>query len=314
MATPLQATTLDFDAAKLISIYGEIERRKSAESDLRPRLNAVLQTTLDVGEILKLFFEQIQVAVNVGGMTYTQNAYTVNVEIGETHPHSCSYRLQTKEDYLGELIFYRNRGFNQRDTRMLELLISTLVYPLRNALRYQEAVRSALTDPLTGAGNRIALENVIGREIELAIRSNKAFSILLIDVDRFKSINDNYGHSAGDLVLKSVVKAIKATSRLTDMAFRYGGEEFVVVMNHTDAKGAQIIAERLRAAIAGLSCIYDNSEIPVTVSIGTATWTLNESREHLFNRADIALYTAKHNGRNLVCVSETLQQMDVVAS
>lgn len=314
MATPLQATTLDFDTTKLISIYGEIERRKSAESDLRPRLNAVLQTTLDVGEIMRLFFEQIQVAVQVDGIAYTQNAFTVNIEIGESHPHSCSYRLQTKEDYLGELIFYRKRPFVQRDTRMLELLISALVYPLRNALRYQEAVRSALTDPLTGAGNRIALENVMGREFELAVRNNKPFSVMLIDIDRFKSINDNYGHSAGDLVLKSIVKSIKSTSRLTDMAFRYGGEEFVVVMNNTDAKGAQIIAERLRAAIAGLSCIYDNSEIPVTVSIGTATWTMNESREHLFNRADTALYAAKHNGRNQVCVSENLQQLEVLAS
>ena len=180
------------------------------------------------------------------------------------------------------------------------------MYPLRNGIRYQEAIRSALTDPLTGAGNRICLDNVLAREFELASRYQQPLSILMIDIDYFKRVNDTFGHAAGDKVLKTVAETLRVTSRCADMAFRYGGEEFVLLLNKTDLAGARIIAERLRSTIAGLSCIYENSEIPITISIGIAEVREGETRDNLLKRADDALYKAKHSGRNQVQVATSV--------
>ena len=120
----------------------------------------------------------------------------------------------------------------------------------------------------------------------------------MIDLDYFKKVNDNYGHAAGDYVLKSVVRSLQATSRTADMTFRFGGEEFVVLLNKTDVAGACITAERLRATIADLSFNFEGTNIPVTISLGAATLRSGESKEALLGRADKALYRSKSKGRN----------------
>lgn len=310
MATPMTARILDFDPGELVSAYGDTPRfnkdiTSRATAQHLARLNAVLQTSIDLPEILRLFNEEISRSVAITGLTFEHKASHYEYALGEINGHSTSYRLQTKEDYLGELTFYRNsQRFEEKELVFLERLIASLVYPLRNGLRYQEAIRSALTDGLTGAGNRISLENVMSRELDLAARYHQPLSILMLDLDHFKSINDSYGHAAGDQVLKSVAQTIRATSRCADMTFRFGGEEFVVLLNKTDAEGATITAERLRSTIAGLSCIYDKNDIPVTISVGIAVFGGNETKEELLSRADKALYIAKANGRNQIIMAE----------
>lgn len=311
MATSMTARILDFDTTKLVNAYGETTRRRSDSIPPRvtaqhlARLSAVLQTTLDLGELLQLFFAEVSRSVAVSGISYEHKAYRCEHNLGDPSGHSTSYRLQTKDDYLGELTFYRlKERFQDKELAFLENLISCLVYPLRNGLRYQQAIRSALTDPLTGTGNRINMENVLDREYELAQRYHQSLSVLILDLDHFKAINDNHGHAAGDQVLKTVAQTLRATSRCADTTFRYGGEEFVILLNKTDANGARISAERLRATIAGLSCIYDSREIPITVSIGAATLRSGESKESFLKRADMALYTAKQNGRNQVVLAD----------
>lgn len=310
MATPMTARILDFDPGELVSAYGDSPRfnkdiNSRATTQHLARLNAVLQTSIDLPEILRLFNEEVSRSIAITGLTFEHKASHYEYALGEVSGHSTSYRLQTKEDYLGELTFYRNsQRFEDKELVFLERLIASLVYPLRNGLRYQEAIRSALTDGLTGAGNRISLENVMSRELDLAARYHQPLSILILDLDHFKSINDTYGHAAGDQVLKSVAQTIRATSRCADMTFRFGGEEFVVLLNKTDSEGASITAERLRSTIAGLSCIYDKKDIPVTISIGIAVFDGYESKENLLARADKALYIAKANGRNQIIMAK----------
>lgn len=317
MATPMTARILDFDTSKLTSAYG---RSPSKKTDSRPsvsrlitHLSTVLQTSIELAEIIHIFNDEVTQLIPFDGIAYQHQACRYDYSVGKTNGHSTSYRLQTPDDYLGELSFHRKSArFSETELETLERLITSLIYPLRNGLRYQEAVKSALTDALTGAGNRISMENVMAREFDLASRYHQPLSILMLDLDYFKEVNDQYGHAAGDYVLKAVVHSLQAASRCADMTFRYGGEEFVVLLNKTDITGAQITAERLRSTISGLSFHFENNNIPVTISIGGATLRVGETKEELLNRADKALYQSKERGRN--CITHANEMHDRTAA
>ncbi|MCG8311806.1 MAG: GGDEF domain-containing protein [Pseudomonadales bacterium] len=310
MSRAMTATILDFDTHELMGVYSnknKVAFPKEKQAALHAaRLNAVLQTTIELSEILQIYYQEISSLLKIEGLSYEHKANNYVFVLGNNGGHSSHYVLQTKEDYLGELSFHRTtEKFSKQELKLIEDLIASLVYPLRNGLRYQEAIRSALTDALTGAGNRICLDNVLAREFELSQRYQQPLSILMLDIDFFKKVNDNFGHAAGDKVLRIVADTIKSTSRCADMTFRYGGEEFVVLLNKTDLPGAMISAERLRATIAGLSCIYENQEIPITISVGVATLNNGEPKEQLLKRADEALYRAKQSGRNQIKAAQT---------
>jgi diguanylate cyclase (GGDEF)-like protein len=219
--------------------------------------------------------------------------------------HHCDYRLTTDEGYLGEIIFNRGKRFSETERTKLEITLGALIYPLRNALHYQSALHLALLDPLTHLGNRAALDNALRRELQLAERHQYEFSMLMIDVDHFKLINDRYGHSRGDEVLQEIARTIESVCRETDISFRYGGEEFVVLLRKTSESGACIIGERLRKEISKIVIQQNADSIQPTVSIGISTRVSNQ-KEHinqLFDRADKALYQAKQTGRDCVVSS-----------
>jgi diguanylate cyclase (GGDEF)-like protein len=159
---------------------------------------------------------------------------------------------------------------------------------------------ASLTDSLTGAGNRIALDNALDREINLASRFKQPLSILVMDIDKFKYVNDTYGHSAGDAVLKRFVAIINKINRNTDLTFRYGGDEIVVLLNRTNVDGALVIAERLRKAFDALEFQFGDDLIHTTMSIGVTAFTEQDTADTMFTRADKALYLIKSDGGNKV--------------
>jgi diguanylate cyclase (GGDEF)-like protein len=180
---------------------------------------------------------------------------------------------------------------------------------LLNQLRMIELL--SLLDQLTSIPNRRGLDNRMDMEWIRAIRENTSLSFLLMDVDNFKSYNDNFGHQQGDRVLQSVAKTIaQSLSRPGDYAARWGGEEFAVLLPNTDLSGALIIAEKIRNNISsmGISCM-DGEETKVTISIGVNTkipQRANSLTEFIAD-ADKALYRAKENGKNRVCQAADLQ-------
>ncbi len=274
----------------------------------RVRLSQALQMSLDPAEVLHMFYKHIQAAVSVSGVLFKSSVQNTDLKIGRECMHHCDYRLTTDEGYLGEIIFSRSKRFGENELIALEFLLSSLIYPLRNALRYQSAMRLALLDPLTLLGNRAALDTALRRELQLAERHQNDLSLLMIDADFFKRINDDYGHHRGDLVLCAIAKGIESVCRSSDIIFRYGGEEFVVVLGKTNIEGAKIIAERIRQHIEQTHISHNGTLIGTTVSIGIATRRSGQ-KEHindLFDRADSALYQAKANGRNCVVSSDDL--------
>jgi two-component system cell cycle response regulator len=161
----------------------------------------------------------------------------------------------------------------------------------------------AITDGLTGLHNRRYMESHLETLAEQAAQRSKPLALMMLDIDFFKSINDNHGHDAGDDVLREFAVRIRKSIRGIDLACRYGGEEFVIVMPETDVHVAGMVAERLRRAIAGEPFAIDkgSKRIEVTISIGLSTLeTKGEPIADVLKRADVALYRAKNDGRNRV--------------
>lgn len=158
--------------------------------------------------------------------------------------------------------------------------------------------KRAREDGLTGLLNRQASFDMLDYALERCKRYQETLSVLMLDVDFFKQINDTYGHMTGDKVLKAVSGAIKQSIRTVDIAGRYGGEEFIVLLPNIDTEGAVVVAERLRSAIQQLK--FEVAEMEITASLGVASYIDNDDTEFLVNRADLALYKSKRGGRNQV--------------
>jgi diguanylate cyclase (GGDEF)-like protein len=164
--------------------------------------------------------------------------------------------------------------------------------------------RLATTDPLTGAFNRRHFMELMGREQRRADRYNTIYSILMIDIDHFKRVNDTYGHQIGDHAIQAMAEACRRTTRPTDIVARYGGEEFIVTLTHTDQPGAVKVAERLREAVAEVALPTEKGVLQFTISIGISTYVKRSAVDQIIQRADQALYKAKETGRNRVCTEE----------
>ncbi|WP_295508561.1 diguanylate cyclase [uncultured Pseudoalteromonas sp.] len=159
-------------------------------------------------------------------------------------------------------------------------------------------------DPLTGANNRTHLLSNLREEHELAKRKSLSCALIMIDLDHFKRVNDQYGHSAGDKVLVALVKCINSHLRKYDHLYRYGGEEFLVCLPQTDLKGAQSFAERLRVGVEELEIdIGKDKPIKITGSFGVSSIRADDDIETAIEAADKAMYQAKESGRNQVCVT-----------
>lgn len=302
MATVLKSSnTIDFNRAKLeLTPSLDDGGHGKSLSRLRYRLLSQLQTTLDISKLLELFLSELLDELFLDGVRYINEPEEILETTGRTSTHSCGYRLISRQDNLGELVFYRSTRFNEAELTSIEYLIGSLLCPLRNAIQYRQALTAAIVDPLTGAGNRIALSTTLERELALARRYRQPFSLLAIDIDKFKSVNDRFGHNAGDKALKKLVAILSEIHRNTDACFRFGGEEFVVVLNSTDTDGAMVIAERLRQGVERKRINYLEHSFRLTVSIGVTTWQTSDTAESLFERADRALYDIKESGGNQI--------------
>ncbi|MCG5054028.1 MAG: diguanylate cyclase [Myxococcales bacterium] len=157
---------------------------------------------------------------------------------------------------------------------------------------------AALKDPLTGLYNRRHFDERLAMACAAAQRHGEPFALVLADVDDFKRVNDTYGHGTGDLVLRQVADILHTRARREDEVFRYGGEEFALVMRNTPLAGAAEGAERMRAAVALASVETDGVSVGVTLSLGVAAFRPGDTPEGLFDRSDRALYEAKHEGKN----------------
>jgi len=159
-------------------------------------------------------------------------------------------------------------------------------------------VTEALTDALTKLPNRRALDDELLRSYARWQRQGTSLSLMFIDIDKFKALNDTYGHAAGDAVLRGLGRVLRETARETDLVARFGGEEFCVVVANTAVSEVKLAAERLREAVAGADFRYEQTPLNVTISVGVAELMPDDDLVSLLTRSDAALYASKRAGRN----------------
>jgi diguanylate cyclase (GGDEF)-like protein len=196
---------------------------------------------------------------------------------------------------------FDNVVFNRVIATIVLYSVSFLLY--RNSLSESVLKRLATTDPLTGALNRRHFMELMSREQRRAERYNAVFSVLMIDIDHFKRVNDTHGHQIGDQAIQAMSGACVKALRPTDLLARYGGEEFIITLTHTDQVGAAKVAERLREAVTEIALPTEQGVLKFTISIGVSTFFKRSLLEEVIGRADQALYQAKTSGRNRVCLA-----------
>ena len=191
-------------------------------------------------------------------------------------------------------------SFNVGDLGFILNLSELIAMSISNAVLYEQTKKLAVTDGLTGISNRPNMEQSLLSEFERSKRYNSPLSVVLLDVDHFKDVNDSYGHQKGDEILVTFASVLKKFCRANDTAARYGGEEFLMILPQSNAQGAFKIAERVREEIMKMSFVGNDSKFSVTTSCGVAELNRDymKNTDQLINVADNAMYEAKNSGRN----------------
>lgn len=221
--------------------------------------------------------------------------------------------LLLRDKLVGELLVANKEGggpFTMADESLLTALAFQSASSLENARLHARAVELATTDGLTGLSNRRAFQVRIEEEVDRSERYQHPFTLMILDIDRFKNINDTHGHPAGDVVLRELARLLKAAVRTVDFVARYGGEEFVILLPETGGTHAREIGERIRTRTSKMPVtLPDGKEISFTISLGVACYpSCGRKASEIVERADQALYIAKQSGRDRVCLYwETLK-------
>jgi len=276
--------------------------------DVLTRLTRRLSTTLSLEQQLAILAEEIAAVVPFTALNYRHRIGKQDFvyATGMGGPHRCEYRLSLEGANYGTLVLQRRQRFTEQELEGVEMILSAAICPLRNACQYVAIEQASLTDSLTGIPNKRALDDALQRSSLLSERHGELYSLVLCDLDHFKTVNDTHGHVVGDHLLQIAASEIEQSIRTSDTVYRFGGEEFAILLPHTPEQDAKDVAERVREAIAAIRVDGGEKELRITTSCGVATFLPKESPQAWLARADEALYRAKHQGRNCTRVFATI--------
>jgi diguanylate cyclase (GGDEF)-like protein len=266
------------------------------------KLSDLLSRNLQLDQIIAEFAREIQSEIPHQGYRFECSELETALTQGKNHGCNVNYSLTYQGKQLGEITLYRLTRFGRDEIHAFENLLCALVFPVKNALMYQNALQSAYCDPLTGLNNRTSMEKNLPREIDLANRHGQPMALMVMDLDGFKQINDSSGHDAGDQVLLRVGQVMTDAMRNTDLLYRYGGDEFVGGLPQTDVSGAMDVSERIRSGVERLDFSDDNISSQIYLSLGLTMVRPGDSYLYAFKRADRALYNAKQSGKNRIVI------------
>jgi diguanylate cyclase (GGDEF)-like protein len=227
-----------------------------------------------------------------------------SLKLGQDHPAYCiPFTLGGKTQAVVHMLLPPGREWNEDLKQLAQTYVNTAQSALISLNLLAEAEKTSMTDGLTGLYNRRSLESLMQREVALAERHSHPLSLVMIDMDRFKEVNDSHGHAAGDHMLRSFADSVRMTLRRTDLAFRYGGDEFVIALPQTTVGQAQQVVQKLRQAYSAIdfSDAIAKLDHQPTLSIGVVERSAENNvltLSSLLTAADQALYDAKNNNRN----------------
>jgi diguanylate cyclase (GGDEF)-like protein len=280
----------------------EEERRRLRETTLR--FGEALAATHDIDQLLRVI---VETAVQATGATRGELADGEHVlfELGEERGSSkLEFPLAAGRESFGTLVLYGDQ-FSSDHRESAGWLVGHAVIALSNARQHRTVEQQALVDSLTGLANRRLCSAALEKELARAQRFKEPLTLVLADIDDFKLINDRWGHPTGDDVLRAFADRMRESVREIDLAGRWGGEEFALVLPGTDLEGGRQLAERIRAQLGTQQLTAPDGEpIPVSASFGVASFPAAANPKELVAAADVALYEAKHSGKDKVVVAQ----------
>ncbi|HVG23102.1 MAG TPA: GGDEF domain-containing protein [Thermoanaerobaculia bacterium] len=284
-----------FDAGSAVMLEQHLDlyviTRAGAQDLVSDQLVTTIRATLE--SLIPVSFISTEIVVKAQQHTLPARP---DAALGEVAAALLEHERRT----AGLLLLARREPFDARERQILDIF-ATQVSMLLDTIRTREKIRNlADTDDLTGIWNRRYFRRQLPQEIERARTFGVPLSLLLFDIDEFKQINDSFGHVLGDVVLSELCGCVRETVRPTDIVARYGGDEFVVILPHTDLGGAQAVAERILRRVRALTIPTDEEgAIQCSVSIGLAEYHRDDAvANDLVRRADERLYTSKRSGKN----------------
>jgi len=297
----LLGRTFNEMAAQLQTRLDELEWQRGRLRDVIARFGEALGATHDVDQLMRLIVEAaVEATSAAGGVIVTSSGELVQTGQPDQGADKIEVPLSAGEVTFGSLLLFGD-GFEDEDRMTAVSLASHAVVALDNARLHRIVERQALVDGLTGLANRRQCEETLASELARLERFGGQFAVVVTDLDWFKDVNDRYGHPSGDAVLREFATLLEETLRDIDLAGRWGGEEFLLILPGTDLAGGAQVAERIRVALAGRIVLSaDGTAIPVTASFGVAATPPATTAAELFSAADAALYEAKWNGKNRV--------------
>ena len=249
-----------------------------------------LQTTLDIDKLLNIFAVEAARYVDFSGLYFKSQSVNKTLPGSRKAKKERRFDLTITDDFIGTLSYGINSPISLTNYKVLQQLHLCLLHPLRNAIAYHAAMQLAMQDALTGLGNRRYFDEQLKRAMHNANRHHSLVGLVLGDLDKFKAINDAYGHVTGDLVLREFANVLRQCTRNSDSIFRFGGDEFAIIVENADETALAIIENRINLALTTNVLL---SKYQLGCSIGTTFMNRVDNEMSFFERADEILYRSK---------------------
>ena len=251
-----------------------------------------LQTTLDVQKLINIFALEAAKYVDFTGLYFKNNEISATARGSRQAKAERQFELKVNDKFIGILSYSVNSPISITNFKVLTELHQLLINPLNNAIRYHQAMQLAMQDALTQLGNRRSFDEQLKRTMAQATRRHSRVGLILCDLNKFKAINDSFGHIIGDNVLEHFANALRQSVRDTDSIFRFGGDEFAIIVEDASEQSLSAIEYRIYQALANDAFL---AKYNVTSSLGLAFMNRADTATSFFERADTALYSQKVN-------------------
>ena len=250
----------------------------------------LFQTTIELQPLMNLLSIEAARYIDFSGMYFRSKTVNLPLEGSRKAKHEHLFELKVGNTFVGTLTYGVNRKISATNTNILDKLHQCILYPLKNALCYHQAMQLAMQDSLTGLGNRRYFDEQVKRAMHNANRHHSVVGLVLGDLNKFKEINDTYGHAVGDQVLIEFANVLRDCIRDSDSLFRFGGDEFAILVENANESALHIIESRISYALQENVLL---SKYKLGCSLGATFMNRADDEQSLFDRADRALYRKK---------------------
>lgn len=290
----VENSNVDFNAFKLF------DTRDHEDNYRKLALTEQLQTSLELNALLNIFAMEASKHIDFSGLYFKKGEISVAVRGSKPGKKERHFELKINNEYIGTLTYTLNSPISLSSNKILKELHQLIIHPINNAIKYQQAIKLAMQDSLTGLGNRRYFDEQLKRAMHHANRQRTKVGLMVCDLNKFKLINDTYGHNVGDEILINFAQALRDSVRDSDSVFRFGGDEFVIIVEDASENSLLIIEERVTQALALNSLL---AKYQVACALGFTFMNRADNQTSFFERADSLLYrqkVASHKALSLI--------------